>query len=112
MKLTVQCKEDFESYLESATNVTSMYSFRSLPESCQNALIIDFFDSVGIFISTEYTCLYIGKIFNCMVKKDRHSHEVGNYKDRSKAKNEGIKHANKLYNEIQHRTKRNPTKKR
>ena len=49
-KLTGKCKEDFETYLESSTNTISMYSFRGYPESCQNALIIEWLDSVCINI--------------------------------------------------------------
>lgn len=44
MKLTGKCKEAFEYNF-------NMSNFNELSETLQNALIIDFFDSVGIYVN-------------------------------------------------------------
>jgi len=49
MKLTGKCLDAFGDQCK-----YQYQDFLKLPESCQNALIIEFFDSVGIFIDCGY----------------------------------------------------------
>jgi len=95
-KLTGKCKYDFETYLESSTSVISMYSFRSYPESCQNALIIDFFDSVGYKIIINPTMFVDDWV--CDVFAWTNS-LFTNLESRLKAQNKAIEHVNELYND-------------
>ena len=57
MKLTGKCKEDFEYWLIRQDNINnvqhSMIGHNQLSESSINAIVIDFFDSVGIYISID-----------------------------------------------------------
>lgn len=91
-KLTGKCFESFGDKCQ-----YQYEDFLKLPESCQNALIIEFFDSVGFKITIiptmfdddwgsdifEYTeCLQLG------------------FDSRIKATNEAILKANQLYNEL------------
>lgn len=110
MKLTGKTKEDFQIFIESQTNISSMYSFRSLPESCQNALIIDFFDSVEMYIKI-YPHLGGGQavFYPSFCFRDEHSHDnernvLFDTKEqfyaltRLEAQNEVIKFTNEIYN--------------
>ena len=62
-----KCKYNYEEFME-------------LPESCKNALIIEFFDSVGIWNKIFLECFENG---------------LGNFKE---ATNEAIEKANIIYN--------------
>jgi len=48
MKLTGKCKEDYNEYYDTMRWNLDDMDFKNIPESCQNALIIEFFDSAGI----------------------------------------------------------------
>jgi len=91
MKLTGKCFDEFE-----AQNKGRGY-FALLPESCQNALIIEFFDSVGIYVELLY--FIDGNYFVSIVyHNDGHNH-IGDFDNRTQATNEAIIKANDLYNE-------------
>ena len=59
MKLTGKCKEDFEKWIKADILSEHRYSelitngFSQFPESMQYGVYVDFFDSVGIRISTN-----------------------------------------------------------
>ena len=52
MILTGKAKEDFEKWLDSDEDNLCGLDLFQLNETCINALIIDWFDSVGIYIDT------------------------------------------------------------
>lgn len=89
MKLTGKCKETFGNQCE--------YDYSDiikLPEIFQNALIIEFFDSVGIYVIISY-----GHISNSWI------YEVNGIADnfftsRTKATNAAIEKANEIFNNI------------
>jgi len=67
MKLTGECREDFEIFVlkyfrqerkdyDKFTDNTVLGKFSRMTDIFQNALIIEFFDSVGIYVSIE--CYY------------------------------------------------------
>lgn len=79
--------------------------FNDLPESCKNTLIIDFFDSVGIYITSRRNCY--GAKYNhwyYIVTDTKGVHlndflEVKIKNDcRKEATTEAIKKANEIYN--------------
>lgn len=99
MKLTGKCKEEFNEYYdEMRWNLDDM-DFKNLPESCQNAIIIEFFDSVGIYISIHYET-FGNHYFNAMVTRN---HLTTNLRtdsiSRTEATNAAIIKANEIYNE-------------
>jgi len=85
MKLTGKCLSDFGDQC-----ALQYKNFIKLPESCQNALIIEFFDSVGIYtgitLYAGYWRFYIDK--NCLGLKNT----------RTEATNSAIEKANEIYN--------------
>ena len=84
MKLTGKCKEEFNEYYdEMRWNLDDM-DFKNLPESCQNALIIEFFDSMGIWKNT-FNNFYVKYFRNEMTLTE--------------ATNAAIEKANSIYNE-------------
>lgn len=92
MILNGKCKEMFlEWYNEPET-----YFYR-LNKTCQNALIIEFFDSVGIYIDIriEFNDSFVLKTFDSYAEDDY----VGTYSNRQEATIQAIKKANDLYNE-------------
>ena len=54
MKLTGKCKEDFEKWVYikyELNNILELRKFNDYPESMQYGVYVDFFDSVGIYMS-------------------------------------------------------------
>jgi len=81
--------------------------FIELPEACQNALIIEFFDLVGIYIHPKRNCM--GIVFNHWYyiitgKNGMHLHNFLETKievdSRTEATNEAIEKANQIFNEL------------
>lgn len=98
MKLTGKCLDAFGDQCQ-----YNYEEFMELPESCQNALIIDFFDSVGIYILPiyeEYEDFAKGqmpvtiKTWSCWVNEVL----ISNCKTRQEATNEAIEKANEIFN--------------
>ena len=88
MILTGKCRDEFLDW--SFKNVSMV--FNGCPESVEHALIIDFFDSVGIYVITSYGVISNSWMFS--VKK-----ETGNfYSSRTQATTEAIKKANEIFN--------------
>jgi len=103
MKLTGKCKEEFNEYYdEMRWNLDDM-DFKNIPELLQNALIIDFFDSVGIYINIKsYQYLYDWSYEIKQLKRKTIVMEDNPkipIKSRTQATNEAIIKANDLYNE-------------
>lgn len=53
MKLTEKCKEKFIFWMCKNHEYVRWHEYETMPECCINALIIDFFDSVGIRIGID-----------------------------------------------------------
>ena len=93
--ITNKAKEEFlkEYYKESFKNNWNLeeleYIFNILPQTCQNALIIEWFDSIGIYINISVT---YG--FNWYIN------ELGgeDYNNRQEATKQAIIKANEIYN--------------
>jgi hypothetical protein len=60
MELTGKCKEDFEQYLQNLELAPYVSMLDQIPKCYLNALIVDFFDSVGLTIDRNT----YGKIMN------------------------------------------------
>lgn len=118
MKLTNKCKEDFEKWLImnqnsqieqdkydcSRANLGEMKIFNQLPNSMKYGVLVDFFDSVGIYISDnheEFTdhdksgLSVIVKNYFAWVNELL----IPNLKTRNQARIKAIEQANKIYNE-------------
>lgn len=110
MKLTGQCKQDFEKwYINKAwisnqnisTNYTErlglykMNNFEQLPPSMQYGILVDFFDSVEIFISIDAYIskkeIYFQYDINYITANKR-------FKTRQEAREQAITKANEVYN--------------
>lgn len=98
MKLTGKCKEKFLDYLRDNKKSSIELGFLKLhwqayPEKYLNALIIEFFDSVGIYIKiTDYD----GEDYWCEINGLGYSILKPT---RTEATNAAIEKANKLYNQ-------------
>jgi len=98
--LTGKCKGDFGKWI-----ITEMYYLGDDPLSdlFLNALIIEFFDSVGIYISTSaLKMFYKDPMFKCKIEFITEVIECGDlyFKTRQEATNEAIIKANQLFNEL------------
>lgn len=89
MILTEKALEDFRYKY-------NMSNFNEYSEVLQNALIIEFFDSVGIYIDIriEFNDSFVLKTFDSYAEDDY----VGNFSNRQDATIQAIKKANDLYN--------------
>jgi len=97
MILTGKCLEDFRKYI-SFLHGLDLNDWEVQKQIFLNALIIEFFDSVGIYISPTHIHLYSGLVFNSMVRCGKRNNEIGNYDTRPEATNKAIEKANKIYN--------------
>ena len=98
MELTGKAKESFIDYLDKTNQIKIEKGilnlhWQDLPEKFKNALIIEWFDSVGIYITSDYFELnkgFYSEILNenfAIVKPTR-----------QEALTEAIKKANEIYN--------------
>jgi len=103
MKLTGKCKEDFLEWFKKSEKIKlHKYEkveivFKIQNESYKNALIIEFFDSVGIKVLID--TLHFQNWFFYKIKNNINIIEdVIMYNSRIKATNEAIIKANEIYN--------------
>ena len=101
MILTGKAKEDFIEYYNnhSIKYLLSWTDFDDLPLVVKNALIIEWFDSVGIYINIEN--LYYQSWWYYKVKQCPDTYEqVIMQNTRQEATEEAIKKANEIYNNL------------
>ena len=101
MILTGKAKEDFLEYYNnhSIKYLLSWTDFDDLPLVVKNALIIEWFDSVGIYINIEN--LYYQSWWYYKVKKCPDTYkQVIMQNTRQEATEEAIKKANEIYNNL------------
>lgn len=91
-KLTGKCREKFIFWMCKNNEYVRWHEYETMPECALNALIIEFFDSVGIYISVvrEFECFESYVNSKC----------VSVYSEsRTEATNASIEKANVIYNE-------------
>ena len=115
MILTGKAKEDFENYilnenlrhdsevLISVYNQETLFiNYNNVKETLLNALIIEWFDSVGIYISINYVDFYDelrnDTGFETYVTNKGLSVKFRNVSSRQEAIKQAIKKANEIYN--------------
>ena len=99
MILTGKAKESFIDYLDKTNQIKIEKGilnlhWQDLPEKFKNALIIEWFDSVGIYITSDYFELnkgFYSEILNSNFEIIKPT--------RQEALTEAIKKANEIYNE-------------
>ena len=110
MKLTGKCKIEFENWIlnnksnHDSTRMIKIFnqkdlfvSYVGIGETFLNALIIEFFDSVGVYISTDID--YNFRYFNYKVETRKNVETIDYvYNSRTKAVNKAIEKANETYN--------------
>ena len=97
MNLTGKCKEEFEKWRKKQNyNVDAPY-FYELKYSMQYGVLVDFFDSVGLFIQIE-TRIF-DKEHLCCIYSETVYNRVGCFKTRTEARTAAIEKANELRNE-------------
>ena len=108
MKLTGKCKEDFEKWWKIDHIKHQLEAFYDLPPSMLYGVMVDFFDSVGIYISDCSDNTLSRKDepffnhwgFSCEVELDCEHYETAQYKTRPQAREQAILKANEIYNDI------------
>lgn len=97
MILSGKCKEAFVEWSKDKgidVFYAKDYSL-NIAKTIHNAILIEFFDSVGIYIEIEYTNTDIGIVFDVSVNKEW----VGcTYETRQEAINAAIVKANEIFN--------------
>ena len=101
MILTGKAKKDFSKfYIDNNYDLT--INFKNLPEIYQNTLIIEWFDSVGIYISINYVDFYDelrnNTGFETYVTNKGLSVKFRSVSSRQEATLQAIKKANEIYN--------------
>ena len=106
MELTGQCKEDFEKWLDDNhgillyniyPNMAGYTCLKTLPDSMQFGVLVDFFDSVGIriIIGTGYS----GYLYFYSIKRPNFNAEFDNeFQTRQEARTKAIEKADEIYN--------------
>lgn len=108
MEVTKKCKETFEKYLTKESILEDNHRFNPgifnrLPESMKYGVLVDFFDSVGIYI-TEGSGRFMSErahyfYWVIKVKGEKGQHEEMDINTtRKEARENSIEKANKLYN--------------
>lgn len=90
-----QAKIDFENYVSNLKVAPYICMLDSIPKSYLNALIFDFFDSVGIYISVNKMELLDG--FSYTILKEKYSYGAKEI-NRILATEKAIEKALELYN--------------
>lgn len=100
MKLTGKAQEDFDLwFFERNTPIEEYKNYPNLSETCKNALIVEWFDSVGIYIHIEpYLDFNKKLLFKNYVLFYTNIDEQNSYLHRVAATNAAIEKANELYN--------------
>ena len=107
MILTGKAKEDFLEYYNnhSIKYLLSWTDFDDLPLVVKNALIIEWFDSVGIYVNTTYEEFediqvkklpVLVKTWSVLVNEEL----LIDFNSRQEATDEAIKKANEIYNNL------------
>lgn len=92
MKLTSSCEEDFLKWMCENYPEIRWHEYKTMPECTINALIVEFFDSVGIYVEINYD---LNHSFDSYVDNEW----IGeSFKTRTEATNAGIIKANIIYN--------------
>lgn len=95
--LTGKAKEEFENWIYKGFGL-SIQEFNNRHSSDSNHIIIEWFDTLGIDINIQSD---FERNFWCRILSDTSTVIVGpDFKSRSEAIEDGIKKANKIYNEI------------
>jgi hypothetical protein len=107
MELTGKCKDDFEKWYKSKNHHQriNLGMFNQLPIEFKYGLLIDFFDSVGIYISTmashshNFKPQYHG--IDICVEGNGFCYDMDDAdKDRNIARQKAIKKADDIYNNL------------
>jgi hypothetical protein len=93
-----QAKKDFEKWLKKSYNGYSVDFYLSLPKAFKYGVIVDWFDSVGIYVSIEryYSRSTLLDVNRCNYESD--SENGGEYKTRPQARQKAIEKATEIYN--------------
>ena len=96
--LSSKAKEDFETWLEQYHEVfyRSGFHFTDLPQSMQSGVLLEFFDSVGIYIEIEVNLKPIS--YTSRVLNDRGYYYHYTLETREEALKEAFKKAEEIYN--------------
>ena len=98
MKLTDKAFKDFEMWLENQEVASYKVIFPDIPVIVQNSYIIDWFDSVGLFINTKskFGQRRQKQIFWYSMGTVNNPTEI--FENRQYCLNSAIVHANNIYN--------------
>jgi len=102
MILTGKAKEDFLISLKENRRCNEK-SFSEFPAIFEDALIIEWLDSVGIVITSDIARLTdseYGFTSTIWSKGFRQFHDIDNFKSRTKATEKALEKANEIYNEL------------
>ena len=102
IQLTEKAKQDFEKWL--SNNYPELFNdftvgyilFDTLNNTCNNALIIEWFDSVGIYICIEPKRIIDSWIFDVLINEGVDSV----WSNRQEATTKAIEKANTIYNNL------------
>ncbi len=114
MKLTRKCKEDFEKWFienpefwkSRRVQADLIDWFNDLDESMQYGVYVDFFDSIGIYISDMVDCYHSSRNkpqfstsgFSMCVEGNGFCKDIDDLNTRQEAREQAILKANEIYN--------------
>lgn len=105
MELTVKCKEDFKKWMRPDIYSEHRYSelitntFDNLPQSMKYGVYVDFFESVGIYISIDPLYDMQGTNRLCIYSLLLDYNYYVQCRNRQESRIKAIEKANEIYNE-------------
>lgn len=97
-QLTGKARQDFINYICKTYPNIRWHEYETFTNSMIYALIIEFFDSVGIYINTWEYQGFCWQIDSNLLEESPKYNEP--FKTRPEAQTEAIKKANQIYNEL------------
>ncbi|WP_312312173.1 hypothetical protein [Empedobacter brevis] len=97
MELTGKAKEDFKKWFIETKDLYDSFEneLRLMSDTCLNAHIIEWFDSVGIFVNT----VRLEGVWNYSFRFKHNRYQEYNFNTRQEATEQSIIKANDIYNE-------------
>ena len=97
---TGNCEEDFKEWLENNKELFKFLHvyFDDIPDSMKWGVFVDFADSVGYWITMDYSCDMFELGIATETEHGTYFYELGDYQTRTEAREKALEKFDELYN--------------